>query len=652
MSNIAAFIGHSFDENDKDLIRTFTDYFDDIKKILPGFTWDHAEDAEPKTLSEKVVGMMRPKNLFIGICTARERAVSPHRVSPPPLLSKKLWGRSEDFEWKTSDWIIQEIGLARGLGLHNLILLEEGVRRPGGLQGDLEHVPFNRLNPSASFPKILQMLSTFTPPTPIQGSIASEQGIVTEKALTSTALEKGKPQTSTPGTESEFDTALFDAMFTNDTAAEQALTAAFAASPLGADALARARFEATGINLRRIFGKALDITRLRELATAHPEEPHILWCLGNAYRFYEEYGKAAESYERAAQSEATVSNKIIRLKNAAVAKAKSGQQHCETWLLDQALPFLNGDSLATLALLRGLKDLASSQKLTNKVQVYAEELLALEPGDDELRASLAWEYMDSGNNALSLLHYSLLPIEARTGGHWNNLGVVRVRLRLKGKGTAAYQKAETLGESLAMSNLAFEFIQAGFLKEAQEMCNRAVTIKDYDNQVNLAFAKLNEVKEEEDTKEKTIKSSIDREREFYVTFATACLKRRPNNAQQNWKAQHCVLRITIKDGILLAEGAYEIESSPPSFGFGGLVQAIGAGTSSTMRTNVRYEGEFTGLAVHFKRWTTKEGITPSLLAIPNEDKGMIIFSEDLLAAKVFVKSESESQQFFDTQRVD
>ena len=33
--------------------------------------------------------------------------------------------------WKTSDWVIQEIGLATGRGLELILLVEDGVRRPG-----------------------------------------------------------------------------------------------------------------------------------------------------------------------------------------------------------------------------------------------------------------------------------------------------------------------------------------------------------------------------------------------------------------------------------------------------------------------------------------------------------------------------------------
>ena len=44
-----------------------------------------------------------------------------------------------------------------------VIFLEEGVREPGGLYGSIEYIPFSRVNPQASFDKLLQMLLSLSP---------------------------------------------------------------------------------------------------------------------------------------------------------------------------------------------------------------------------------------------------------------------------------------------------------------------------------------------------------------------------------------------------------------------------------------------------------------------------------------------------------
>lgn len=69
MSRIAAFIGHSFLPEDEAVVRSFCKYFDELSEIGIDFSWEHAEAAEPRELSEKVQKKMTDKNLFIGLCT-------------------------------------------------------------------------------------------------------------------------------------------------------------------------------------------------------------------------------------------------------------------------------------------------------------------------------------------------------------------------------------------------------------------------------------------------------------------------------------------------------------------------------------------------------------------------------------------------------
>ena len=75
MNNIVAFVGHSFDTKDDIIVRKFLDFFDTIKDLGIGFSWEHAEEAVPKILSDKVKEIIEGKNLFIGICTVKEEVI-------------------------------------------------------------------------------------------------------------------------------------------------------------------------------------------------------------------------------------------------------------------------------------------------------------------------------------------------------------------------------------------------------------------------------------------------------------------------------------------------------------------------------------------------------------------------------------------------
>ena len=82
-------------------------------------------------------------------------------------------------KYKTSDWILQEIGYAVSRDMQIVLLLEVGLRNPGGLQGDIEYIPFVRDAPEKAFTKILEMIQSLQPKSP---DIAGSQSVPPETA--------------------------------------------------------------------------------------------------------------------------------------------------------------------------------------------------------------------------------------------------------------------------------------------------------------------------------------------------------------------------------------------------------------------------------------------------------------------------------------
>jgi hypothetical protein len=163
MTQLNAFVGHSFTNADRAVIDAFLKFLDQVKDMGIGFTWESAEPAEPKELADKVMSLIREKNLFIGICTTKEAIIDPVRLSRSMFNRRIFKANEEHFAWKTSDWIIQEIGLAIGRGMDLILLVESGLRQPGGLQGNLEYIPFERNTPEKSFGKLLEMIRALLP---------------------------------------------------------------------------------------------------------------------------------------------------------------------------------------------------------------------------------------------------------------------------------------------------------------------------------------------------------------------------------------------------------------------------------------------------------------------------------------------------------
>jgi hypothetical protein len=85
MEKLRAFVGHSFDEKDQEVVNHFQRFFDSLKDTI-GFEWDHAERPEAKAVSEKVKEKMEGKDVFIGIFTRKDYRVSPDKFKKLPIV--------------------------------------------------------------------------------------------------------------------------------------------------------------------------------------------------------------------------------------------------------------------------------------------------------------------------------------------------------------------------------------------------------------------------------------------------------------------------------------------------------------------------------------------------------------------------------------
>jgi len=180
MEPLKAFVGHSFNEDDKEINLTFFEFFDSLKDSA-NLEWEHAEDAESVGLSEKVKKKMEGKDLFIGIFTKKDKKIEEKKLRKK-IGGKKCCGSANDFSWATSEWTIQESGYALGRDLKLLFLIEEGVNISAGLHADIEWVQFNRENSTRCFRKINQLVGSI-----IKGT---KQEPVSEKPVTSPDIRK------------------------------------------------------------------------------------------------------------------------------------------------------------------------------------------------------------------------------------------------------------------------------------------------------------------------------------------------------------------------------------------------------------------------------------------------------------------------------
>ena len=101
-----------------------------------------------------------------------------------------------------------------------------------------------------------------------------------------------------------------------------------------------------------------------------------------------------------------------------------------------------------------------------------ERSVELAPSRIDKRFSLAYQHSQLGNNDVALFHYLRIPSQDRSAVAWNNLGVAFDALNMPGKAVDAYRKSEDMSETLAMSNLGYKLLSAGFVTEASPSATR------------------------------------------------------------------------------------------------------------------------------------------------------------------------------------
>lgn len=652
MSELKAFIGHSFTENDEDVVRQFIEFFDHVKDMGFGFSWDHAEPAEPKVLSGKVLALMEGKNLFIAICTSKELAITQDKLKKTWLDKNIVKAEYDEFAAKTSDWIIQEIGIAMGKGMDVIVLLEEGLRKPGGLQGDLEYIGFNRNEPSKSFIKILEMLKALTPKKAI-GPIAQME--VEEKKekkiLEETADERLEP--SEDWKRKDYEYALFRSIGRNNKDSEEKIIKAYIKSSEGQNNTDIDEFKALQYHFRQWQGKGIYVEELKALSDKRAESSLISLYLGQAYEKYADFEKAAIQYEKAATSAKSNKEMLAYFCNSAEARSNMRESNASDWLLNKARGLIATVEGGEFKILSSLKNIAEIQDKSDQYLAYCESILDIAPDDHDLRFSLAYKYSGLNNSELSLFHYLMIPGANQSSTIWNNIGVAYSRLEIQGKAVEAYRKSEAMGGTLAMSNLAHKFLEEGFLKEAAEICDRAVKTENYDKTVGSAINKIKKTEEEENEKHKKSLKDIEKRRKFYIDFGKACIKQPPEEHERIWIGPECELSINIKDRSLIATGSYE-KKEIPKVGLGAIYMGYPIKREvKIIKVSIRYEGVITGHGIEFKMYVDEYGVEKkavlgiSLLEGGPKKEGLMTISDDMTIIKVYEKGTKETEKFYE-----
>ena len=446
----------------------------------------------------------------------------------------------------------------------------------------------------------------------------------------------------------DYEFAVFHMILTGDTNGEKRITEAFFATDEGQIEANRQRWEARGEYLRLDLGKGGALTKLEALANKYRDNSDIQRYFGLGYQKYAEHDKAGECFLVAADKSEDKKVILARLGDAALAFVRARRKERSQDIVKQMkvlAPQADGGEIILLDTLRKAADIEKEKHLLFGL---TERLLQLRPDDVDSRFSLAYNYSQANQNELSLYHYSKIPYDRRHSMAWNNLGVQFDVSDLPSKSVDAYRKAEALGETLAMSNLAQKLIKSGFLAEATEICDRAIKMTDYHQNIGHAIARIKVVPIEEQNKENVVLDKARPLSDFYREYGLAAAQDDIVEHVGRWRGPNCELRITIKGNVFVAEGSYEVSSSglrlsealfgkPPSL-------------PTTEKYRVSYNGKILGHAVDST--VTRKEITTTFVAsslltdMLNQKRAIMIISETLNEIQVGEQDSSDNFSFY------
>jgi tetratricopeptide (TPR) repeat protein len=206
---------------------------------------------------------------------------------------------------------------------------------------------------------------------------------------------------------------------------------------------------------------------------------------------------------------------------------------------------------------QAISEILSKQEVVIQAAV-SERYLQLRPEDQDARFKLGYFYGDNGQTSLGLHHYLKIPHEARGAWTWNNLGVSYGNISAKGKSVAAYEKAESMGNTLATSNRARLLRDSGFLRMAESACKDAL-LKDEPDLTALGetLSSISVMKEEDQKKEDDHIKRAEPAEEFLRKFGVALAHVDVVGWEGVWSGSDYDLSISAVGNELVGSAKYE-----------------------------------------------------------------------------------------------
>ncbi|MGK0536994.1 tetratricopeptide repeat protein [Bacillus sp. 'calajunan'] len=166
-------------------------------------------------------------------------------------------------------------------------------------------------------------------------------------------------------------------------------------------------------------------------------------------------------------------------------------------------------------------------------QIYAlEKAVKIKPNHKSALFSLAYAYSKINYTEMAVFYYEkILLIDNTDKSVMNNLGVVYSKLKMNYKSIEYYEKSSNLGNTLATANLAYSYMNSGFIDKAEEILQNVKGNEDVHQNVNSALLKVQRLKKEEEDKKTNKIESAKEIKDFFNNLASATFEKFSINSQ-------------------------------------------------------------------------------------------------------------------------
>ncbi len=515
MRTLTAFVARSFSPSDDRKIKPILDHLDTFRNL--GFVWKSAEPAEVESVSEKVQRIIAECEVFVGVLSQRHPIF---RFANPLGDAWRILRRElKPAQWSAPPWVLQEVGFALGLQKKVILFVETQLDLPA-LQGDLEYIPYDHLDPTDAFLRSSSM---------IVGLIAKRDGLAVETVVREGAAEAQAPEkASAEATEAPPQTAaaeplltdvvfrFFEALEKKDfSAADEQEEAGLKVIAAGRTSMTELSWKCFCLSDRYVAGDTEAIEKLRALQEANPQDQAPSMQIGRALMEFKEFEQAARYFERAGEISQRDSERVHNVLRAADAYVQAKMVHRAESILVGMLDGAGPESREQAS--QKLYDILKCSSDIYAAFGLAEATLRNNPALTSFRFRLGLDYNEKNQDALFLYHYSLLQEHDPNGaGVIHNLALAFSSCDLPMKSVSYYKKGIELGETLSANNLARKYLDAGIVDETQAMLMDALKKPDVDARVGQCLGELRDRQEREEKKYASVMEAANEQRSFLI----------------------------------------------------------------------------------------------------------------------------------------